>query len=272
MNVCLPAPTPNLYNGYTEWLEKISWPNGLARELPMENLGDMVVWNQQNNASTGALGGAYPWKSGQDELVAAVATAGKRDARYWKAWYWRLSRSQACIDGAYSYTFPSGTTIQFDAVLIPSAGGGSTSPSIMSVLGSAQYPGITLPMDLDPYGVPIGLGIWGTAYSEHRLVKWPSAMESVFKFNEEYQPQFYKYDTTKMPFDRRWVNPQRRPSKPSKSSADEAHSQDMTAPATLLIILAALRCKGDVFLQEHRVDEKVRSYNLDDRLRQPVRL
>lgn len=213
---------PDLYNGYTEWLQKISWPNGRAGELPMETLGDMVVWNQQNNASTGALGGGYPWKSGQDELVAAVATAGKRDARYWKAWYWRLSRSQACIDGAYIYTFPNGTTIQLDAVLIPNAGGGATSPSIMSVLDAAQYPGITIPMDLDPYSVPIGLGIWGTAYSEHKLVKWASAMEAVFKFNEEHQPQFYNYNTTKMPFDKRWVSRNQRVPSPGKQSTNKS--------------------------------------------------
>lgn len=76
----------DLYNGYTEWLQQISWPNGTQGGLPMENLGQMVVWNNQNNASTGALGGYWPWRSGQDGLVAAVATGGVRDAKYWKAW------------------------------------------------------------------------------------------------------------------------------------------------------------------------------------------
>lgn len=75
----------DLYNGYTEWLQKISWPKGRREELPLENLGDLVVWNNQNNDSTGALGGAYPWKSGQDALVAAVATSGIRSDRYWTA-------------------------------------------------------------------------------------------------------------------------------------------------------------------------------------------
>lgn len=76
----------DLYNGYTEWLQGISWPNGTSGGLPLENLGDLVVWNNQNNKTTGALGGAYPWKSGQDALVAAVATQGVRDARYWRGW------------------------------------------------------------------------------------------------------------------------------------------------------------------------------------------
>lgn len=75
----------DLYNGYTEWLKKLTWPDQRAQEPQLENLGDLVVWNQQNNATTGALGGAYPWKSGQDALVAAVATGGLRDDRYWRA-------------------------------------------------------------------------------------------------------------------------------------------------------------------------------------------
>lgn len=76
----------DLYNGYTEWLQNLTWPNGTAGGLPLNNLGDLVVWNNQNNATTGALGGAYPWKSGQDALIAGVATAGVRDTHYWTAW------------------------------------------------------------------------------------------------------------------------------------------------------------------------------------------
>jgi len=76
----------DLYNDYAEWLQGISWPNGTRGGLPLENLGDLAVWNNQNNATTGALGGAYPWRSGQDALIAAIATAGVRDARYWRAW------------------------------------------------------------------------------------------------------------------------------------------------------------------------------------------
>ncbi|EMC98278.1 hypothetical protein BAUCODRAFT_146833 [Baudoinia panamericana UAMH 10762] len=194
----------DLYNGYTEWLGQISWPNGTAGNLPLQNLGDLVVWNNQNNSTTGALGGAYPWRSGQDALVAAVATGGVRDARYWTAWYWRLARSQACIDGAYSYTTSNGTTIKLDAILIPNVGGGGASSSIASVVDAAQYPAVTIPINVDGFNVPMGLGIWGTSYSEARLVKWASATESLFEFAAEFQPEFYNYNTTKIPFDARW--------------------------------------------------------------------
>lgn len=182
------------------------------------------MWNQQNNATTGALGGAYPWKSGQDALVAAVATGGLRDDRYWRAlceyvvlhpWtsanyyeVWRQSRSKACIDSAYSQTFTTsnGTAVKLDALLVPNVGGGGASSSMSSVVDAAQYPAITIPVDVDGFNVPIGLGIWGTAYSEDRLVKWASAMESVFQFNRDFEPGYDGYNTTKIPFDARWVS------------------------------------------------------------------
>lgn len=155
----------DLYNDYTEYLQGISWPNGTAGGLPLENLGDLAVWNNQNNKTTGALGGAFPWKSGQDALIAAVATAGVRDTRYWRGWCkclgenslyrvesltrppdWRLARSQACMNGAYTYKTANGTTIKIDAVLIPNVGGGGASSSIASVPDAAQYPAMTIPV------------------------------------------------------------------------------------------------------------------------------
>jgi len=62
---------------------------------------------------------------------------------------WRLARSQACINGAYSYKSPStnGTNIShIDAVLIPNVGGGGASSSIASVPDAAQYPAMTIPI------------------------------------------------------------------------------------------------------------------------------
>ncbi|KAK3641210.1 hypothetical protein LTR56_011450 [Elasticomyces elasticus] len=196
----------DLYNGYTEWLQQISWPNGTTGNLPLEHLGDLVVWNNVNNATTGALGGAYPWRSGQDALIAAVATGGVRDARYWRAWYWRLARSQACVDGAYAYKAPNGSTLPLDAVLIPNVASGGASSSIASVVDAAQYPAISVPIDVDGFNVPMGLGIWGTGYSEGNLVKWASAMESLFHFAEDFEPEFVNYNTSKIPFDARWVS------------------------------------------------------------------
>jgi len=52
----------------------------------------------------------------------------------------------------------------------------------------------------------MGMGIWGTAYSESNMVKWASAMESLFAFNAHYEPQFVNFNTSKIPFDARWVS------------------------------------------------------------------
>ncbi|KZV62379.1 amidase signature enzyme [Peniophora sp. CONT] len=197
----------DLYVGYTDWLQnQITWPGGRndTTDLPLNNLGDLVVWNIQHNASTGALGGHYPWNSGQDQLIAAVATAGVRDVRYHTALNWRQSRSMACIDGGYVYTNGNGTTIKLDALLIPNVGGGGASSSFSSVLDAATYPGITIPIDIDPWKLPLGLGIWGRAYGEASMIKWASAMEDLFQFNANFEPEFINYNTTKMPFDARW--------------------------------------------------------------------
>lgn len=51
----------------------------------------------------------------------------------------------------------------------------------------------------------MGLGIWGTGYSESNMVKWASAMESLFQFNADFEPEFVNFNTTKIPFDARWV-------------------------------------------------------------------
>lgn len=51
----------------------------------------------------------------------------------------------------------------------------------------------------------MGMGIWGTGYSESNMIKWASAMESLFQFNRDFEPQFVNYNTTKIPFDARWV-------------------------------------------------------------------
>ena len=70
---------------------------------------------------------------------------------------------------------------------------------------AATYPGITIPIDIDPWKLPLGLGIWGRAYGEGSMVKWASAMEDLFQFNVNFEPEFINYNTTKIPFDARWV-------------------------------------------------------------------
>ena len=58
--------------------------------------------------------------------------------------------------------------------------------------------------DIDGHSVPMGLEIWGKSFAEPNLVKWVSAMESLFQFDCDFEPQFHNYNTTKIPFDARW--------------------------------------------------------------------
>ncbi|KAJ6558480.1 amidase family protein [Mycena vulgaris] len=173
----------DMYNSYSQYMSELTWPNRstAATLAPMRNLGDLV-----------------------DALVGAVATGGIRDDIYWNALLWRQARARAAIDGGYVHTFENGTTITLDGLLIPNLGGGGASSAIASVPAAAGYPAITVPVDLDPYHLPIGLGIWGRQFSEEKLVKWASAMEDLFQFNKDFEPQYFNYDTEVMPFHARW--------------------------------------------------------------------
>jgi amidase len=60
-----------------------------------------------------------------------------------------------------------------DALLVPSDVG-----QTYQVAAQAGYPMVTVPAGVSPEtGMPFGLGIMGTAWSEGLLVKWASAIE-----------------------------------------------------------------------------------------------
>lgn len=48
-------------------------------------------------------------------------------------------------------------------------------------VSSSGYPLITIPVGLTSYGMPFGLGIMHTAWSEARLIRWGSAIEAVVR-------------------------------------------------------------------------------------------
>lgn len=55
----------------------------------------------------------------------------------------------------------------------------STHPDRRSILTTQGYPMITVPAGINSYGMPYGLAIMHTAWSESRLVRWASAIESI---------------------------------------------------------------------------------------------
>ncbi|GME66156.1 amidase signature domain-containing protein [Neofusicoccum parvum] len=71
---------------------KVDFYNDLARYLselentPIRTLADLVRFNTANAGTEGGVPGAHPaFASGQDGLLAALATGGVRDTTYWQA-------------------------------------------------------------------------------------------------------------------------------------------------------------------------------------------
>ncbi|KAJ7634316.1 amidase signature domain-containing protein [Mycena rosella] len=115
---------------------------------------------------------------------------------------WRHELSKSGIDAALTHTTANGTLVMLDALLVPMAGGGLFDAPASGLPAAAHYPAVTLPVGQDPWQVPFGLGLWGTAFSEAALIRYGSAIDAVVGWRGK--PMFYAYNTTRIPFDPRW--------------------------------------------------------------------
>jgi len=61
----------------------------------------------------------------------------------------------------------------------------------------AGYPIVTIPAGIDPFGVPFGISLWGTAYSEPTLIKIGSAIDDTLRRRR--LPQFLEHTATNVP-------------------------------------------------------------------------
>lgn len=147
----------------------------------MHSLEDIVQYNAEYIGSEGGAPGFHPaFGSGQDVLLEAVNTKGIRNETYWQALSFcqRTSREEG-IDAALS----SGGN-QLDALLIP--------PDVaqsVQIAAQAGYPIITIPASVhSDSGMPFGLAVLGTAFSEVTLVKYASAIEDlIFRTDSPFQ-------------------------------------------------------------------------------------
>ncbi|KAG0167706.1 hypothetical protein DFQ28_005788 [Apophysomyces sp. BC1034] len=65
------------------------------------------------------------------------------------------------------------------------------------ISAQAGYPIVTVPAGHDPWGVPFGISLWGTAYSESTLIKLGSAIDDALRRRQP--PQFLDYETEVIP-------------------------------------------------------------------------
>ncbi|KAJ7657170.1 Glutamyl-tRNA amidotransferase subunit A (Glu-ADT subunit A) [Mycena polygramma] len=167
----------DLYNGIDGYLRGL-------KSSPIRSFQELLEWEDVNNASTGALGGGEIWVSGADNFL------------------WRHELSKTGIDTALTHIAADGTVTQLDGLLVPMAGAGPYDAPSSGLPAAAHYPAITLPIGQDPWQLPFGLGIWGTAFSEAKLIRYGSAIDDLVRWRGK--PQYYNFETKKEPFDVRW--------------------------------------------------------------------
>ncbi|KAF2714912.1 glutamyl-tRNA amidotransferase subunit A [Pleomassaria siparia CBS 279.74] len=159
---------------------KVDFYNNMAAYLSelnntkIRSLEDIVAYNYANDGSEGG----NPWPlgipafySGQDGFLASLETKGIMDETYYQALeFCQRSTREEGIDAALRN---GGNPV--DALLVPPDVG-----QTYQIAAQAGYPMITLPAGLHgDTGMPFGLALMGTAWSEGSLLRWASAIEDV---------------------------------------------------------------------------------------------
>lgn len=136
----------------------------------IRSLEDIMQYNIDNVGTEGGFPDVHPaFKGGQDGFNASLESGGIMDETYWQAlsFMHRATRE----DGIDAALFNKGTKLT--ALLVPSDLG-----QVTNVAAQAGYPLVTLPAGINSEtGMPYGLGLMGTAWSERTLVGVASAIE-----------------------------------------------------------------------------------------------
>ncbi|KAL8685697.1 MAG: hypothetical protein Q9218_007594 [Villophora microphyllina] len=138
----------------------------------IRTLEDLVRYNNDNDGSEGGHPGINPaFASGQDGFLASLATGGVMNSTYYEALqFCQSSTREGGIDAALNHR-----NLTVDALLVPPDVGQS-----YQIAAQAGYPMITLPAYVHSLsGMPFGLALMGTAFSEATLVKHASSIEDL---------------------------------------------------------------------------------------------
>lgn len=155
----------DFYNDIHSYLSELN-------NTDIRSLQDIVQYNTNNIGTEGGLPSIHPaFASGQDGFLASLATGGIMDETYHQALsFCQRTTRELGIDAALSN---NGTPVM--ALLVPPDVG-----QTYQIAAQAGYPMITLPAGASPEtGMPFGLALMGTAWSEGVLVGWASAIEDL---------------------------------------------------------------------------------------------
>jgi amidase len=157
----------DFYNNIKAYLSEL-------QNTQMRGLEDIVAYNYANDGSEG--GNAWPlgnpaFYSGQDGFLSSLDTKGVMDEAYYQALaFTQRSTREDGIDAALAN---NGRPL--NALLVPPDVG-----QTYQIAAQAGYPVITLPAGVhSDTGMPFGLALMGTAWSEGSLLKWASAVEDL---------------------------------------------------------------------------------------------
>lgn len=159
----------DFYNNIRTYLAELEDTN-------IRSLEDLVQYNIDNAGTEGGLPGIHPaFASGKDGFLASLETKGVMDETYWQALAFcqRTSREEG-IDAALRYHNGS-SAITLDGLLVP--------PDVdqsYQIAAQTGYPVITVPAGVnEESGMPFGLAIMNTAFSEAKLIRYASAIEDL---------------------------------------------------------------------------------------------
>ncbi|KAI9730402.1 MAG: hypothetical protein M1834_005912 [Cirrosporium novae-zelandiae] len=155
----------DFYNNIKTYLSELENTN-------IRSLEDLVQYNIDNYGSEGGYPDIHPaFGSGQDGFLASLETKGVMNETYWQALsFCQKSTREDGIDAALKY---SNSTL--DGLLVPPDVGQS-----YEIAAQAGYPVITIPAGVNAEsGMPFGLAIMNTAFSEATLIKYASAIEDL---------------------------------------------------------------------------------------------
>lgn len=181
---------------------KVDFYNDIKRYLveltntQIRSLEDIVKYNNDNEGTEGGTPNVHPaFASGQDSFIASLESKGIMDETYYQALaFCQKSTREDGIDAALRHN-----KTQLSALLVPPEVG-----QTYQIAAQAGYPVVTIPAGINTLnGLPFGLALMNTAWSEPTLIKYASAIEDLqFSTNTKLKrtlPNWYGYQEKNIP-------------------------------------------------------------------------
>lgn len=155
----------------------------------------------------------------QYNLRKIASSHGRKDATYLGALdHTRTKCRTEGIDAALKHVTAEGQSIEFDALLLcdrkgprqqlAAQAGDDSQLSFISMLPANDkylgYPIICVPIGVDSAGLPFSLSIQHSAWREHALIKWASAIEDLVYSLDGWRvtPQYKEHLSKNIPIER----------------------------------------------------------------------